>query len=279
MAFLHAPQLLKRSGTIYNGLIHAVDWLPTMVEAAGGGQVTGIDGISQWTHLVQGIEPSARSEFVYNIDELKKNSALRQGRYKLIQGNAGMPDGWYPPPQFDKSFGVVSSQTGDGRLVKMQIERQWLQERHPIGDAWYRDHPDLNSSLQILGKSTPGSPIASDLLFLQNLRTHGNNRDSVSVARRSDYDTFHDDNEEEDFELGNTQLSDTGSSPDTYQLFDLEADPTERTDVKDKYPDVYKQMLDRLNFYWKSLVNATYPPPDPDSNPAKFGGVWSPGWC
>jgi hypothetical protein len=66
---------------------------------------------------------------------------------------------------------------------------------------------------------------------------------------------------------------------DDYLLFDLEADPYEHHDVKDKYPDVLKQMMARLEEYRKSLVPAQWPPHDPASFPENFNGTWSPGWC
>ena len=46
----------------------------------------GIDGISQWK-VLQGLEPHVpRESFLYNIDENYNNSAVRYGKWKLIQG-------------------------------------------------------------------------------------------------------------------------------------------------------------------------------------------------
>ena len=56
-AFIWSP-LLKRRGRITEQLFHAVDWLPTLWEAAGGNPAEltneGLDGVSHWKSLLQG---------------------------------------------------------------------------------------------------------------------------------------------------------------------------------------------------------------------------------
>ncbi|PVD33642.1 hypothetical protein C0Q70_04900 [Pomacea canaliculata] len=79
-------------------MMHIVDWFPTLMTLVGGKTPPGIDGVSQWESLVNG-GTSPRTEFVYNIDEINQNAAIRVGDWKLIQGSAGNRNGWYPPPQ------------------------------------------------------------------------------------------------------------------------------------------------------------------------------------
>lgn len=51
-------------------MMHAVDWTPTIVAAAGGKiKDPEIDGISMWEAISTG-SASPRSEFVYNIDDV-----------------------------------------------------------------------------------------------------------------------------------------------------------------------------------------------------------------
>ncbi|XP_063776279.1 arylsulfatase J [Pseudophryne corroboree] len=59
-------------------------------------------------------------------------------------------------------------------------------------------------------------------------------------------------------------------------LFNITADPYERVDLSERYPDVVKQLLRRLAQYNKSAVPVRYPPKDPRSNPKLNGGVWGP---
>ncbi|KAJ8314190.1 hypothetical protein KUTeg_008751, partial [Tegillarca granosa] len=103
-AFIHGT-MLKKTGYTYSGMMHAVDWMPTIVSAAGGTPVPGIDGLNQWPSLLNGSE-SKRSEFIYNLDDLPPpfcvgHAAIRSGDYKLIQGFPGPYPGWYKPPQYD----------------------------------------------------------------------------------------------------------------------------------------------------------------------------------
>ena len=63
---------LKKPLARYSGLLHMVDWLPTVLSIAGVEELTplGLDGVNQWEaistlkHLV-----APRTGFVYNIDD------------------------------------------------------------------------------------------------------------------------------------------------------------------------------------------------------------------
>ncbi|ESO91396.1 hypothetical protein LOTGIDRAFT_182669 [Lottia gigantea] len=91
---------IQNAGTHYNGMIHAVDWMPTLIGIAGGQQVPGIDGINQWDSIRMN-QPSKRTEFIYNLDDFfipsQGHAAIRDGDWKLILGYPGLYDGWYKP--------------------------------------------------------------------------------------------------------------------------------------------------------------------------------------
>lgn len=70
---------------VFQGLFHAVDWLPTILSVAGGEIPVGIDGVDQWPAL-RDRSLGPRSEMVYNID--LNQSAIRVGDFKLIQSRA-----------------------------------------------------------------------------------------------------------------------------------------------------------------------------------------------
>ncbi|XP_022329100.2 arylsulfatase B-like [Crassostrea virginica] len=95
---------IQKSNYVYPGIIHAVDWMPTVLSAAGGSPDPNMDGIDQWDSLRTAGE-SKRSEFIYNIDDLKPeicgHAAIRMGDYKLIDGYPGFYQGWYKPDQVD----------------------------------------------------------------------------------------------------------------------------------------------------------------------------------
>ncbi|ESO91397.1 hypothetical protein LOTGIDRAFT_105309 [Lottia gigantea] len=100
---------LQHTGIHYDGLIHAVDWMPTLIGAAGAEQgrlifhvqsIPGIDGINQWDSIRMN-QPSKRTEFIYNLDDFfipsQGQAAIRDGDWKLILGYPGLYDGWYKP--------------------------------------------------------------------------------------------------------------------------------------------------------------------------------------
>ena len=66
-----------------NGLIHAVDILPTLAALAGASTAAckPLDGLNVWSAL-SGAGPSPRTEFVYNIEPFR--AAIRAGDWKLI---------------------------------------------------------------------------------------------------------------------------------------------------------------------------------------------------
>ncbi|KAK3588141.1 hypothetical protein CHS0354_012199 [Potamilus streckersoni] len=107
-AFIYGAGLTK-AGYTYNGLIHAVDWNPTLVAVAGGQPDEDIDGINLWEEIRSG-SASKRTEFVYHIDEIftpfEGHEAIRVGDYKLIQGYPGPYPGWYKPDEVTGDQGV-----------------------------------------------------------------------------------------------------------------------------------------------------------------------------
>ena len=80
------------------GLFHAVDWMPTLLTAAGAASSipSGLDGVAQWTQLAYGSGDAApRTEILHNINIWEEGdgvvsemgckwAALRYGDWKLI---------------------------------------------------------------------------------------------------------------------------------------------------------------------------------------------------
>ncbi|TMS36653.1 hypothetical protein L596_003764 [Steinernema carpocapsae] len=83
--FVHSPNFIRRFA-VRNELFHVVDWHATLLGIAGSQAQTYGDGINQWDMLRSGKGVLRRFQFVYNIAE--QGSAMRQGDYKIIVGNA-----------------------------------------------------------------------------------------------------------------------------------------------------------------------------------------------
>ncbi|WAR29521.1 ARSI-like protein, partial [Mya arenaria] len=119
-------------------LIHAVDWFPTFLTLAGGAPDAGMDGVNQWPTISSGA-PSARSEFVYNIDDIDNNAAIRVGQYKLIEGSPGQFNGWTPLPPLTASD-MATASFPQYQLFDIEVDPT---EHNDIAN----DHPDVVSKL------------------------------------------------------------------------------------------------------------------------------------
>ena len=87
-------------GKHYSGLMHIVDWTPTLIKLAGGIIPAGLDGLDQTESLWRDYR-SPRTRMVYNIDEggmlgitskqeAKWQIGVRIGNHKLVSGSPKM---------------------------------------------------------------------------------------------------------------------------------------------------------------------------------------------
>ena len=65
-------------------------------------------------------------------------------------------------------------------------------------------------------------------------------------------------------------------TPSLTWLFNITADPNERNNVADQYPDKVDELRERIEYYNSTHIEQLDPPLDPNSNPCYFGGVWTP---
>lgn len=72
-----------KPGSSIDGLVHTVDWYPTLLSLAGAemNQPKPVDGIDVAATLFDG-KPSPRTEIVYNIEPFR--AAIREGDWKLL---------------------------------------------------------------------------------------------------------------------------------------------------------------------------------------------------
>ncbi|XP_048517742.1 arylsulfatase J isoform X1 [Dendroctonus ponderosae] len=101
--------LIKKPARVATQLMQIADWLPTLLEAAGGnrGNESDWDGQSIWTALSEDIE-SPRTEVLHNIDDIYGNAALTVNNWKIIQGTTynGQWDNWYGPSGRDAQYNI-----------------------------------------------------------------------------------------------------------------------------------------------------------------------------
>ena len=96
-AFVHGWGIQNKR--IYKGLMHAVDWLPTLADVAGfklNGTLP-LDGESHWTQISSGSNVLVRKEVVHGVSD-RKGFAIRSDddgkKWKLVLKTAGLPSSW-----------------------------------------------------------------------------------------------------------------------------------------------------------------------------------------
>ena len=62
-------------------------------------------------------------------------------------------------------------------------------------------------------------------------------------------------------------------------MYDVEADPEERNDLREELPSVFADLRERAIRHLANVVEADFPPKDLSGHPRNFGGNFSPGWC
>ena len=198
-------KMLKNSATTYSGLLHATDWLPTLVEGVANlelnksGNLQPLDGFNVWS-AVTANTTSPRHEVLLTLNPprgpssghpTKKSfpgtAAIRVDNWKLILGHPNCSQqGWEP------SVNVTGDKCPSG----------WV---HPNG-------------IEILPPPNPSM----------------------------------------------------------VWLFNLDDDPLEENDLHAENPDIVEKLRARIEAYNATHISQATPGIDPASNPAKFGGVWTP---
>ncbi|WAR04048.1 ARSI-like protein [Mya arenaria] len=164
-------------------LIHAVDWNPTILSAAGIKADPGMDGIDQWPAISTGGE-GQRKEFIYNLDDVvpatQGHAGIRVGDFKLLAGNTGLYNGWYPPEQIytEDNIHQWEPHMGNQSYYKLYNLRNDPNEYHNLADSNPSLVKDLASRMReyhrqmVPAKNPPEDP-AGNPKFYGNVYTPG----------------------------------------------------------------------------------------------------------
>lgn len=78
--------IMNRKNHLWNGYMHMIDWLPTLIRAAGYEPPKDIDGIDQWDAILENKE--SKREELFEIDDYIGFASIISGDFKLVTGNA-----------------------------------------------------------------------------------------------------------------------------------------------------------------------------------------------
>ena len=66
------------------------------------------------------------------------------------------------------------------------------------------------------------------------------------------------------------------SNPSDIWLFNITADPNERNNLAEAFPEVVSRLMERIEYYNSTHIYQQDPPFDMMSRPSLFGGIWTP---
>jgi len=225
-------------GTTTHDLMYVSDWFNTFLSMAGGELKEGLDSLDQSDFLLHGA-PSARTEFVYNLDnrfaQPYGQAGLRQGDYKLILGYPGDCDGGWGQHEY-----VITSQ-GDWYGLNGQ-------EDHTDG-ATYPLHAEDDAD-SLLNDGTIDNPLSrKKRMFVPAELMDARNQYAIDVRNRAVlFNIAEDPSETNDI---------AGENPD----------------IVKKMGDRLKELYDNM-----PTSPHLVPDHDAARNP-DYGGVWRTGWC
>ena len=255
--FIWSP-LLEKSRYHSRHMMHVVDWLPTLLSAAGFDMnrlPSNLDGIDQWTVLSRKTS-SARTEFLYNIDPKEPTAAIRIRDMKLIYGlgSTALFDGWYRPEQLAKNVNISYMDTGD-------LDDPYLNPYNKliVDTDGAKNMPDQAHDAHT--ESAPDDMFHSDLVSILADIGRYNITPSPAILNCSHRPANYS----------------TNCKPAVKPcLFDVIKDPCEFNNIAKQRPDIVKRLFSRIVLYKRYMVAPKNKKPDPRGFPYYHNGVWVP---
>lgn len=234
---------MKRRQRVSNQKVHISDWLPTFAKIAGVNIDEHIDGRNVWTALSYNL-PSPRSEILVHHDAATPYMAYISDNFKLVSGSTygGIYDGWLSEPidpmQQNATFGE-----NYGKAILASTAGQILSKYSKTikNPSQSNDRNDQG----IISEDEINKIRAEAIVTCNGYEPPANN----SV------------------EMCDPMVASC--------LFDITSDPCETTNLASQYPDVVMELEDKLDFYGSIALPIRNQPPDPQCNPANFGGIWT----
>ncbi|CAK1598761.1 unnamed protein product [Parnassius mnemosyne] len=136
-----SQKLTNVNNHAWGGYMHVVDWLPTLLRAAGSEPPHNIDGIDLWNEIVHN-KTSKRAEF-FEIDDYNGYASIVSGDFKLVTG--------YVNPQYSTyQGGDLRGIIGPKPSYLKSLEKSKMYSvLHKVDMQFNIKHVELRNKLQI----------------------------------------------------------------------------------------------------------------------------------
>jgi hypothetical protein len=233
--FIWSP-LLKKSKNVSNHFMSIMDWMPTLLEAAGydiSKLPSDVEGLSQWKSLSENSE-SPRKLLLHNIDPIVGDGGLRLGDMKVVfgGGNTKEHNGWYPPEQVEQSVSFEE--------VHPPQETRWLGDTVAAPEDMFQT--ELRQILTELGRTPEQHQLPVQVQC-------GPVPSNVTTNCKSWIKPC---------------------------LFNITADPCEYHNLSKEQPGILKQLLSLVETINATAKTPYDNSDDPKAYPGHHNGVWQP---
>ena len=294
IGFVHSP-LLQKTGYTSQHLMHAVDWLPTLMSAIGqGGADTAKDGVDQWQALAGGNANQVRQEVVYNVKEKPFMAAMRIGDYKLIWGSRTTKDSWFKAKEEPMNKFVCNelqrsrSQANRSRiLLPRGVETMDTLKLNVDEDVEYEEDYDMIEKLQAdIDIKTRGETFLENTANVFSLlgdrlgKEHkfGDAVEGRAGGKKKKKKGNKNKKNRKNIIIPNkfgVRIKTFGE----FQLYNLKTDPEERHDLSKTETGILENIKSRMLEHFYNLYPRHTPDDTMDGVPDKWGGYYGPGWC
>lgn len=238
--FIWSP-LLHTSRYTSEHMISILDWLPTLLDAAGydvSQLPRDVEGVSQWRALSENGH-SVRHGMLHNIDPITGDGGLRWHDMKVVYGggNTKQHRGWYPPEMLQSDY---QPHPEDGFPRSPQETRWNVNQTFPTPMHLFKT--DLWEVFHQLGRSPEKrelrvqvkcGPVPSDV--------QTNCKSWIKPC-----------------------------------LFNITADPCEYHNLAEKHPKILHKLMSYIRDYNASAKAPYDNSADPKAFPGNHGGLWMP---
>lgn len=139
---LWTQNLTNANNHVWNGYMHAVDWVPTLLKAVGAKPPSEIDGLDLWENITSNTD--SKREVIFEIDDFSGFASVIAGDFKLITGNVPYNMSNYQGENLKGIIGTAPSYIDTLKKSKVYSTFQEIDVKIPLDDTSIRSQTKIN---------------------------------------------------------------------------------------------------------------------------------------